>query len=493
MKTTRKSNSLFNFIAMMALMLFAGANPLAAIGVAFVGTTILDNIPSMSGVLSGFITNGSEFHGKEMEDIILRPYFIGQLPKDMGIRVFISIKSSFKLTFFGAKSKILKAYADGFQGGTGAAKTQKKIELQEFKAEAEYSKQDYKNTILENITNVGGIKQNDITGTAVHNAEVSVFMNGIMEDARRIFWLGNKSKKTLHASGYYTATADADYNVIDGIWTAVMAQAALYSSATNDQIRHIVLTNGTVKQKATYTLTGTSGTANLVISGVNYLVTFNTDLTTTATDFAATHLAALLARGLNVTSSTVTVIIEAVTAGQPFLAAAAANVSGNQNASLVQTTANTAAQDLTTDEAVATFKLMYNNSTQVLKRLIQEGGNVRFYATDTMIENYQSTLEGQALESSRTAIIDGIKRFTYRGIPIIPMKIDQHISADFNEPYPHRALLTTSDNLGLVVNGAGDFAETVFWFNKDENKNRQRTQFEFGADFILPELITVAY
>lgn len=493
MKKSRKLISLFNFLAIVFVAMVAGINPLAASGIAYVGTTILDNIPSMSGALSGFITNGSEFKGKEMEDIIIRPFFIGVLPKDMGIRVFTTVKSTFKLTFFGAKSKILKAYADGFQGGTGADKTQKKIELQEFKAEASYSKQDYKNTILENITNVGGIKQNEITGTAVHNAEVSVFMNGIMEDARRIFWLGKKLKYTLHASGYYTATADVDYNVIEGIWTSVMTQAAVYSSATNDQVRRIIMANGGVAQVATHTLTGTGGTANIPINGVNYLATFATSLAVTATNFVATHGAALLLRGITATATGVTVVLTATIPGQPFLSTVIVNVSGDLAGSVVQTTANTPAQDLGTDEAVATFKLMFNNSTQVLKRLIQEGGNVRLYATDTMIENYQSTLEGQLLESSRTAIIDGIKRFTYRGVAIIPMKIDQHLAADFNEPYPHRAMLTTADNLGLVVNGASDFAETAFWFNQDENKNRQRTQFEFGADFILPELITVAY
>ena len=90
-------------------------------------------------------------------------------------------------------------------------------------------------------------------------------------------------------------------------------------------------------------------------------------------------------------------------------------------------------------------------------------------------------------------MIDGVARMTYRGIPIMPMDIDAHLSADFNEPYPHRAILTPADNLVLVVNGTGDLAETKFWFNDDENKNRQRTQFEFGADFVLPEIMTVAY
>ncbi len=45
----------------------------------------------------------------------------------------------------------------------------------------------------------------------------------------------------------------------------------------------------------TVTLTGTSGTANVVVNGVNYLATFATDLTTTANNFVTARAAAILA------------------------------------------------------------------------------------------------------------------------------------------------------------------------------------------------------
>lgn len=47
----------------------------------------------------------------------------------------------------------------------------------------------------------------------------------------------------------------------------------------------------------TITLTGTSGAVNVVINGVNYLTTFDTDLTTTASNFVTTH-------GANITAAT---------------------------------------------------------------------------------------------------------------------------------------------------------------------------------------------
>lgn len=45
----------------------------------------------------------------------------------------------------------------------------------------------------------------------------------------------------------------------------------------------------------TLTFTGTGGTANVTIDGVNYLATFDTDLSTTATNFVTTHAVAIYA------------------------------------------------------------------------------------------------------------------------------------------------------------------------------------------------------
>lgn len=51
-----------------------------------------------------------------------------------------------------------------------------------------------------------------------------------------------------------------------------------------------------------FTLTGTSGTANVTVNGVNYLATFSSTLSTTATNFVTTHGATLKALGIEVTA-----------------------------------------------------------------------------------------------------------------------------------------------------------------------------------------------
>lgn len=75
------------------------------------------------------------------------------------------------------------------------------------------------------------------------------------------------------------------------------------------------------------TLTGTSGTANVVVGGTNYLATFTTNLTTSAANFVTSHAATLLALGITVTANTGVLTFVAATATFPTITAT--NVSGD--------------------------------------------------------------------------------------------------------------------------------------------------------------------
>jgi len=77
----------------------------------------------------------------------------------------------------------------------------------------------------------------------------------------------------------------------------------------------------------TVTLTGTSGTANVAVNGVDYLATFNTNLTTTASDFVTAHGATLLALGFTITSNAAVITVSALTTVFPTLTIT--NATGN--------------------------------------------------------------------------------------------------------------------------------------------------------------------
>jgi hypothetical protein len=85
------------------------------------------------------------------------------------------------------------------------------------------------------------------------------------------------------------------------------------------------------------TLTGTSGTANITVGGVNYLATFTTNLTTSANNFVTSHAAALLALGITVTADTGVLTFVAATATFPTIART--NVSGDLSGTIAAVTA----------------------------------------------------------------------------------------------------------------------------------------------------------
>ena len=81
-----------------------------------------------------------------------------------------------------------------------------------------------------------------------------------------------------------------------------------------------VKTENSLNSSRTITLTGTSGTANINIGGVDYLATFASNLTTTANNFVTTHAAAiLLATGGVVTASAGVITYVDLTAGFPAI------------------------------------------------------------------------------------------------------------------------------------------------------------------------------
>jgi hypothetical protein len=85
------------------------------------------------------------------------------------------------------------------------------------------------------------------------------------------------------------------------------------------------------------TLTGTSGTANITVGGVDYLATFTTDLTTSANNFVTSHSAALLALGITVTANSGALTFVAAT--ETFPTIARTNVSGDLSATIASVTA----------------------------------------------------------------------------------------------------------------------------------------------------------
>lgn len=98
----------------------------------------------------------------------------------------------------------------------------------------------------------------------------------------------------------------------------------------------IALDPADVTNTFTATLTGTSGTGDFTIDGVNYLATFATDLTTTASDFVTANESAIEALGGELTSNNavITFTLPATLGAVTFT-----NASGNLGATIVSSSA----------------------------------------------------------------------------------------------------------------------------------------------------------
>ena len=138
-------------------------------------------------------------------------------------------------------------------------------------------------------------------------------------------------------------TIDVEYDVanLDGVGSVV-----LHNVSAGATVR--VLPSGQNANRG-FTLTGSSGTANITINGVTYLATFASTLTVTASNFVTTHKKALAALGIDV-RSTGAVLIFTGSGG----AVTIANVSGNLSGTALADTPITIyiAQGGTSDVAV---------------------------------------------------------------------------------------------------------------------------------------------
>lgn len=155
-----------------------------------------------------------------------------------------------------------------------------------------------------------------------------------------------------------------------------------------------------------------------------------------------------------------------------------------EESSIVQMTAMSG-----TDAAETLFKTMFRAADQTLQ---DRKGELAFYVTTDVLNNYEDTLTSANLEGARTAMIDGVKRYFWNGIPIIDLKLTNYLSSLTDMPQSF-CLLTVVKNLNLAVNtNILPDGEVRMWFNEDALENRQRAIFMMGCDYIEPKLTILA-
>lgn len=155
----------------------------------------------------------------------------------------------------------------------------------------------------------------------------------------------------------------------------------------------------------TLTLTGTSGTANINILGVNYLITFLTDLTTTAINFVTANQTTLLNLGIQLFSNSNVIKFGRLadnTGGSLVLSNITINtISGNLNG-----TFSTAIND----HLVIPYTTKPYNNTR-LNHFIRinfniDAGNLQYYALSLRRWQNDTTI-GSIIQISRNTTLTG--------------------------------------------------------------------------------------
>lgn len=445
--------------------------------------------------MANLITHSLTFTKESVTKYFLKPLFVDSDIRQI-VNVRTDLKTGEKLDMISKLSKITKGYAQGtsFTPSTGVTITQKTATVVTMKAEVFQNGRAFLNYVKQEALKQG-YAENDINGTVFEQIILAVFMRGLMSDLNRQLFFGDVTKEVI-TSDAPTGTLDVDYKEYDGLWTRVINDiiagtipAAQYYDVNVTALQDSVA----VANVKTATLTGTSGTCNVVINGTAYLATFTTDLTTSAANFVTSHAATVAARfgGAVVTSSGAGIIVTSGTPGLNMTVTVSAALSGNLSGSVANTTPNVENTTLKAAAGKAILKGLYDKMTPELRERMQEA---RYIVSGSVMDAYITDLEADGTEAAHMKVIDGVRNISFRGIPVIERRDwDVHIAADFSNVRPHRAMLVLPENLIVGTDSENDVTNAEMWYDQNTQENKFRVEYKAGTQYLHPEYITAAY
>jgi hypothetical protein len=442
--------------------------------------------------MADLLTHALTFTKENVQEFFVDPFFQGVDIRD-AITVRTDIKGTERLNRISRPNKITKKKTSaGFTPTGSMALTQTDLTVKPVAIEFEQNGRAFLDSVLQEAL-AKGWSEDD-----VNNMSNPDFFNQIVlpllaeagkQDLVRQMWFADEAKESLVA-GISAGSADADYQVYTGFWTRWLND--IESSAfPSGQV--VDINNGAVKQELIETLSGISaGSLTLTVNGTAYTQAFDTSATVTVTAWVASYASVIDARGA-LTGITVTdegsgaVKFVAEHAGQGFTVVETdAGTGGTLTASGV--VANVGHSALGTDEADNTFEAMIDAMPNELLSF-----SPVIMCSRTMLRNYIQTLKNTGTDSAHQTILNGVSVYTYEGIAVMQRpEWDTHISGDMNSVYPHRAVLTTQENLLMGTDGASDDESVETWWNQDLQLRRYRVQYKAQTMHLHNELIVLA-
>lgn len=445
--------------------------------------------------MSNLITHSLSFTKESVREYFIKPLFVDADIRDI-VSLRTDLKTGEKLDMVSKLTDITKPWQEGtaFTPSVGVTVSQKTVTVVKLKAEVHQNGRAFINWVKQEALKKG-YAESDINGTVFEEILLSVFMRGLMHDLNKQAFFGNTIMETISSSAP-TGTINTALSAYNGIWitvendvTSTTIPAAQYLNINTSTYQDSVA----VANVRTATLTGTSGTCNVVVNGTAYLATFATDLTTTAANWVTAHGATILARygAVTVSASGAAITVTSGIAGLAVTVTVSAALTGNLSGSVANTTPNVQNTTVKSGAGKLILKGLYDKMTPELRARMAEA---RYVVTGSVMDAYITDLEADGTEAAHMKLVDGVRQITYRGIPVIERRDwDVHLAASFGNVRPHRAMLVLPENLIVGTDGASDDTGAEMWYDQNTQTNRFRVEYYAGTQYLHPEYITVAY
>lgn len=147
-------------------------------------------------------------------------------------------------------------------------------------------------------------------------------------------------------------------------------------------------------------------------------------------------------------------------------------------------------------DAVDIFKGLWGNRSLEFKGLEAELQLHEIHCTQSIADNYLDTLEALGTEAANSIIVNGVRRLTWRGIPVIPKPV---WDAELQNPQvfaltaPHRAVLTVANNMRVATDLTSQDVELRIYTDIHRKNIYTQGYLRFGGARIChPELVVYA-
>lgn len=447
----------------------------------------------MSNIFSQSVS--PTFLKQSVNDYFISPMFMAEDIRG-AITVRSDIKGTERLNMIARPSMLTKPkVAPGFNPSGSFALTSKDITVQPMALEFEQNARAFWGSIIQQLL-ASGYKEDDVeqmkSPDIWNKVMLPIIAQAGQQDLIRQMFFGNPLAE-VYALGKPTGVIDTNYSGYTGFLTHFMNASLAYTIPAGQQVA-IASSSAAVKQESIWTLTygATTTSYEITINGVSYAQAYATSAIATATAWLTTNKAAVEARlgveGVIVTNPANGAIkIVSKLKGGAFSSSCTVTGGGSVAESGVVAVAKAGA--LSANEADSTLEDMMDAITPEMNEF-----DLVFYMTQSMWRNLIHTMKNRATPLGDMVYgAGGIKVPSYEGIPIIVRPDwDKWIAAGNGSLKPHRALLTTPQNLIFATDGTNDSEMIETWYNEEAQMRRYRVQYKAQTAYLHKELIVLA-